>query len=78
MKRNSESHVRLENPHDELPLGITVNLKVDKVMSVVDTGAYISCIRRDVLNTLVNKGLQDEHVRFHVRLLMDQNVKSKK
>jgi hypothetical protein len=35
-----------------------VNFKVGSVLSLVDTGAQFSCIRRDVLKELIDKGLK--------------------
>jgi hypothetical protein len=60
------SHERLGNPHDKSPLGMAVNFKVAEVMSVVDTGSQFTCIRRDVMNTLMKKGLRVQKQLCHI------------
>jgi hypothetical protein len=45
-------------PLENSPLWVKVNFKVGSVLSLVDTGAQFSCIRRDVLKELVDKGLK--------------------
>jgi len=40
------------------PLWVKLNFKLEEVPSLVDTGAQFSCIRRDVMQTLVDIGVK--------------------
>jgi hypothetical protein len=55
---NVTSVQRGVEPLGNSPLWVMVNFKVGSVLSLVDTGARFSCIRRDVLKGLVDKGLK--------------------
>jgi len=40
------------------PLWVKLNFKLEEVPALVDTGAQFSCIRRDVVRTLVDLGVK--------------------
>jgi hypothetical protein len=58
-QKESQRHmVRRGEPLSKPPLWVKLNFKVSEVLSLVDTGAQFSRIRRDVMQTLVELGVR--------------------
>jgi hypothetical protein len=46
------------DPPTNLPLWVKLNFRLGEVPSLVDTGAQFSCIRQDVIQTLLDLGVK--------------------